>query len=270
MVGSSDPESRGGFEAESGSAAYRQLVDTASRRVKAWLERRKGDVIVLAPCGCSRAELLKRLMKPGMQLFSKAYVYSGFRRKVGALQGIVEYESLGELVEELRRLSGGRVAVVPESSCDAVTLKQILGKEAPKLRVQLLYLPKLYSRAAREYRKKVKKLARVEHSKLGEVYKCKAWCKTKGYSSTLLRMWSSEKLEELRKAKKAIYELSPGRLGLRDYLAEAAGKTLIALAAAPLGAVVALAVDQLLGAIASLNLHEAAQALLARVGGVPP
>jgi hypothetical protein len=35
-------------------------------------------------------------MKPGEQLFSKAYVYSGFRRKVGALQGIVEYESLEE------------------------------------------------------------------------------------------------------------------------------------------------------------------------------
>ncbi|MCC6051205.1 MAG: hypothetical protein LM580_10880, partial [Thermofilum sp.] len=63
-------------------------------------------------------------------------------------------------------------------------------------------------------------------------------------------------------------ELSPGRLGLRDYLVEAAGKTLIALAAAPFGAAVALAVDRLLAALASLNLRGAAQALLAKVGGV--
>ncbi|MCC6049741.1 MAG: hypothetical protein LM580_03490 [Thermofilum sp.] len=264
-MGSSNPESRGGLEAESGSAAYRQLVDTVSRRVKAWLERSKGDVIVLAPCGCSRAELLKRLMKPGEQLFSKAYVYRGLRGKVGALQGIVEYESLGELVEELRRRSGGRVAVVPESSSDAVTLRQMLEREAPSLRAQLLYLPKLYSGAAGGYSREVRKLAGVEHSKLGEIYKSRA----RGHSSALLRAWSREELEELMKAKKAILRLSPGRLGLRDYLAEAAGKTLIALAVAPLGTVVALAVDQLLGALASLNLNEAAQALLARVGGVP-
>jgi len=83
-----------------------------------------------------------------------------------------------------------------------------------------------------------------------------------------LRAWSSEELEELRKAKEAILELSPGRLGLRDYLVEAAGKMLIALAAAPFGAAVALAVDRLLGALASLNLQGAAQALLAKVGGV--
>jgi DNA-binding transcriptional MerR regulator len=265
MVGSSDPESRRGFEAGLEGAAYRQLVDTVSRSVEAWLERSKGDVIVLAPCGCSRAELLKRLMKPGEQLFSKAYVYKGFKEKVGALQGVVVYESLGELVEELRRWSGGRVVVVPESSCEAVALKQMLRGETPKLRARLLYLPKLHSRAARGYSREVRKLARVEHPSLGEAYKSRA----KGHSSALLRAWSREELEELVKAKEAILRLSPGRLGLRDYLVEAAGKTLTALAVAPLGAAVALALDQLLSAIASLNLHEAAQALLAKVGGVP-
>ncbi|MCC6049524.1 MAG: hypothetical protein LM580_02385, partial [Thermofilum sp.] len=216
--------------------------------------------------------LLKRLLKPGEQVFARAYVYResleriSFRERVKEVEEYVEeYRSLEELVGKLKGREGELVAVVPESSCEAVALKQMLEKEAPYLRVQLLYLPQLYREAAERYSGDVKELARVEHSKLGEVYKCKA----EGYSLTLLRAWSSEKLEELGKAKEAILELSPGRLGLRDYLAEAAGKMLIALAAAPFGAAVALAVDRLLAALASLNLQGAAQALLAKVGGVP-
>ncbi|MCC6003637.1 MAG: hypothetical protein LM590_04780 [Thermofilum sp.] len=248
------------------ASAYNQLVGSAFSRVVERLGKLDSGIFVFAPCGCSRAELLKRLMEPGEQVISHAYVYEGFEEKTGDVQSIVKYESLVDLVGKLKGWSGGaRIAVVPESSCEAVALKQMLEKEAPYLRVQLLYLPQLYREAAERYSGDVKELARVEHSKLGEVYKCKA----EGYSSTLLRAWSSEKLEELRKAKEAILELSPGRLGLRDYLAEAAGKMLIALAAAPFGAAVALAVDRLLAALASLNLQGAAQALLAKVGGVP-
>jgi hypothetical protein len=268
VAGSSDLGSHRNFEAEPGDAAYGRLVDAVSLDVEAWLGRSEGDVIVLAPCGCSRTELLKRLMnkhkEPGELLFSKAYAYKGFRRKAGAPQGVDEYASLEELVGKLKEWSGGRVAVVPESSCEAVALKQMLEKEAPYLRVQLLYLPQLYKEAAQGYSEDVKELARVEHSKLEEVYKCKA----EGCSSTLLRAWSEGELEELGKAKEAILVLSPGRLGLRDYLVEAAGKMPIALAAAPFGAAVALAVDRLLGALASLSLQGAAQALLAKVGGV--
>jgi hypothetical protein len=44
---------------------------------------------------------------------------------------------LEELVGKLKEWSGGRIAVVPESSCEAVALKQMLEKEAPNLRVQL-------------------------------------------------------------------------------------------------------------------------------------
>jgi hypothetical protein len=65
-------------------------------------------VAILAPCGCSRAELLKLLMKPGEQAFSKAYAYRGFREKAGALRDVEEYASLEELVEELKGWSGGR------------------------------------------------------------------------------------------------------------------------------------------------------------------
>jgi hypothetical protein len=112
------------------------LIEAAARRL---LEQLKGleGVAILAPCGCSRAELLKLLMKPGEQAFSKAYAYRGFREKAGGLQDVEEYASLEKLVEELKRWSGGRVAVVPESSWEAVALKRMLEEEA-RLRVQLV------------------------------------------------------------------------------------------------------------------------------------
>jgi hypothetical protein len=254
----------------SAASAYDQLVGSAFSGVVERLKELGEGIVVLAPCGCSRAELLKRLLRPGEQVFARAYVYResperiSFRERVKEVEEYVEdYGSLEELVGKLKGREGELVAVVPESSCEAVALKQMLEREAPYLRVQLLYLPQLYSEAAERYSGDVKNLAKVGHSSLGEAYGCKA----EGYSSTLLRAWSSEELEELRKAKEAILELSPSRLGLRDYLVEAAGKMLIALAAAPFGAAVALAVDRLLGALASLNLQGAAQALLAKVGG---
>ena len=266
MAGSSDPESHRNFEAEPGDAAYRRLVDTVSRGVEAWLGGNKGDVIVLAPCGCSRTELLKRLMNelkgPGELLFSKAYAYKGFRRKVGAPQGVDEYASLEELVGELKEWSSGaRIAVVPESSCEAVALKQVLETEAPYLRIQLLYLPQLYSKATEGYSEDVKKLAKVKHAKLGEAYKCEA----EGCSSTLLRAWSSEGLGKLKEAKEAVLRLSPGTLGLRDYLRDAGDKALAAVFGVP----VALAMERALKPVAELGLSGAASALLERVRKIP-
>jgi hypothetical protein len=63
---------------------HERLIEAAARRL---LEQLKGleGVAILAPCGCSRAELLKRLLKPGEQAFSKAYTYKGFREKAEAL-----------------------------------------------------------------------------------------------------------------------------------------------------------------------------------------
>jgi predicted TIM-barrel fold metal-dependent hydrolase len=124
-------------------------------------------------------------MKPGEQAFSKAYAYRGFREKAGALQDVEEYESLEELVEELKRWSGGRVAVVPESSWEADALRRML--EEARLRVELVYLPKLYEEALEELgrplSKRVVELARVEHGGRS------------GVSPKLLRPWSEEELK---------------------------------------------------------------------------
>jgi hypothetical protein len=127
------------------ASAYDQLVGSAFSRVVERLGELNSGIFVFAPCGCSRAELLKRLLKPGEQVISHAYVYEGFEVKTGDVQNIVKYESLADLVEKLKRWSGGRVAIVPESSCEAVALKQMLERKAPYLRAQLLYLPQLYS-----------------------------------------------------------------------------------------------------------------------------
>ena len=258
----------GGLDARPLETSYEKLISKTFLMATEWLGKNssRSDAIVLAPCGSSRAELLRRLLERGQHI-SKAYVYKGFKEKLEYLgQEVEEFENLDELARELKSRKEGLVVVVPESSFDAVMLKQVL----PKARVKLLYLPSLYSRATKELNwpsKDVKRLARVEHTWLGKAYK---WRRSaKGCSSTLLRDWKKEELEELKKAKKAILALSPGRLGLGDYLAETLGKMIFALAAAPFGVAVALAVEQLLAPLASLNIHEAAQMLLNKVGSIP-
>jgi len=260
--------SLGGINVGHPGTNYEKLMSKTFSLATEWLGKHatKSYVVVLAPCGSSRAEFLRRLLV-NTQYFSKAYVYKGFKEKLEYLgQEVEEFENLDELARELKSRKEGLVVVVPESSFDATMLKQVL----PNIRVKLLYLPALYSRATKDLNwpsEDVEKLARVEHTLLEKAYK---WRRSaEGYSSTLLRDWKKEELEELKKAKEAILALSPGRLGLRDYLAETMGKMMIAFVTAPLGAPVALAVDQLFGPLASLNLHEAAQKLLEKVGEVP-
>ncbi|MCC6065998.1 MAG: hypothetical protein LM576_08450, partial [Thermofilum sp.] len=264
-----DPSKLGDARAAS---AYDRLVSSAFNGVVERLEKLEEGVVVLAPCGCSRAELLKRLLKPGEQVFARAYVYReslerklSFRERVKEVEEYVEeYRSLEELIKELKGWSGGRVAVVPESSCEAVALKQMLEKEAPYLRVQLLYLPQLYREAAEGYSGDVKELARVKHSSLGKAYGCEA----EGYSSTLLREWG-EQLEKLEEAKEAVLKLSPGTLGLSDYLRDVGVKALAELGAAVFGVPVALAMERVLRPVAQLSLSGAASALLDRVRKIP-
>jgi hypothetical protein len=79
------------------------------------LEELEEGVVVLAPCGCSRAELLKRLLKPGEQVFARTYVYREslerklpFREKVKEVEEYVEeYRSLEELVGKLKGGAAG-------------------------------------------------------------------------------------------------------------------------------------------------------------------
>jgi len=190
---------------------HEQLIKSAYSGVKGELEKLKEGVIVLVPCGCSRGKLLELLIKQSEGLFSKAYVYRGFRIEAEEIKQRVErYESLQEL-DKLKKRKGELVIVVPESSWDAVYLRSMLGK-----RVKLLYLPELYEKAIKEvkgFSEEVCKLAKVEHPRLRRMFEVKA----EGLSSTLLREWG-EKLDDLEKGKKAILELSPRKLGLRDYL----------------------------------------------------
>jgi hypothetical protein len=211
-------------------------------------------------------------LKPGEQVFARAYVYReslerklSFMEKVKEVEEYVEeYGSLEELVGKLKGREGELAAVVPESSYDAIVLKRKLERELPAARVELIYLPELYRGAAEAFSEKVRELAKVVHEGLKRDFEVEA----SGFSSKLLSERSENELDELEKAKEAVLKLSPDRLGLREYLVEAAGKMLIALAAAPFGVAVALAVEQLLKALASLNLHEAVQKLLGKVGGV--
>jgi hypothetical protein len=106
------------------------------------------------------------------------------------------------------------------------------------LHVEILYLPGYYAKAAGELRGELRTLAEVEHGRLRTV----ARGEYRGISPKLLRSWGEEELKRLLEAKRALGELSPGRLGLWDALAEAFGK---ALAAVP-GAVVASAIGELL------------------------
>ena len=254
------------------ASAYDRLVSSAFTGIVKRLEKLEEGIVVLAPCGCSRAELLKRLLKPGEQVFARAYVYReslerklSFMEKVKEVEEYVEgYGSLEELVGKLKGREGELVAVVPESSYDAVVLKRKLERELPAARVELLYLPELYRGAAEAFSEKVRELAKVVHEGLERDFEVEA----SGFSSKLLSERSESELGELERAKEAVLKLSPDRLGLREYLVEAAGKMLIALAAAPFGVAVALAVEQLFKALASLNLHEAVQKLLGKVGGV--
>lgn len=245
----------GGLDARPLETSYEKLMSKTFSLATEWLGKHasKSDVVVLAPCGSSRAELLRRLLA-NTRYFSEAYVYRGFKAKLGhQTREVEEYESIDELAEKLKSRKEGLVVVVPESSFDAVMLKQVL----PKARVKLLYLPALYSRAAKDLNWRsgdVKKLATVEHTWLGKAYK---WRRSaKGYSSTLLRDWKDEELKELKKAKEAILALSPGRLGLGDYVLEFLRKSMLSLATTPIGLLGSYGVPFLLAIVKLLPLAE--------------
>jgi hypothetical protein len=245
----------GGLDARPLETSYEKLMSKTFSLATEWLGKHasKSDVVVLAPCGSSRAELLGRLLERGQHI-SKAYVYKGFKEKLEYLgQEVEEFENLDELARGLKSRKEGLVVVVPDSSFDAVMLKQVL----PNIRVKLLYLPALYSRAAKELNwpsEDVEKLATVEHAWLGKAYK---WRRSaKGYSSTLLRDWKDEELKELKKAKEAILALSPGRLGLGDYVLEFLRKSMLSLATTPIGLLGSYGVPFLLAIVKLLPLAE--------------
>jgi hypothetical protein len=217
-------------------------VEDFVRAVSRWVGDEVGGlrrgVIIFVPPGSSRFETVRRLQEE--KLVDVVYAY----REETDVSKYRDVEQLAEaVVEEFRSAVDRpvyRVAAVPPSTLDAIRLvKRLNEAKREDLQVKILYLPKYYTEAARELEEELRVLAEVEHSRLKAV----ARGEYRGISPKPLRSWDRERLRGLLEARKTLEELSPGRLGLKDVLAEAFGK---ALKAAP-GAAAASALGGFVG-----------------------
>ncbi len=219
-------------------------------------------VIIFVPPGSSRFEVVKHLRG----LVDVAYAY----REEAGVSSYRDVEQLTEAaVEEFKRAGDRpvyRVAVVPRSTLEAILLAERL-KEAERedLQVKILYLPKYYAEAAGKLEEELRALAEVEHDRI----KTAARGEYRGISPKPLRSWDKEKLRRLLEARKTLEELSPGRLGLKDVLAEAFGKALKAVpgaaAASALGGFVGYVIGNLLGWVAEKTSQEFTEKLASSV-----
>jgi len=212
------------------------FVSAVSRWVGDEVGGLRRGVVVFVPPGSSRFEVVKRLR----ELVDVVYAY----REEAGVSNYRDVEQLAEAVaEEFKRAVDRpvyRVAVVPRSTQEAYLLAERLRKaKREDLQVKILYLPKYYAEATEGLEEELRALAEVEHGRLEAV----ARGEYRGISPKLLQISDKEKLKKLLEARKTLEELSPGRLGLKDVLAEAFGK---ALKAVP-GAAVVLALGDLLG-----------------------
>jgi hypothetical protein len=236
-----------------------RLIHAVSRWVGDEVGGLRRGVVVFVPPGSSRFEVVKRLR----DLIDVVYAY----REEAGVSSYRDVEQLAEaVVEEFRRAGDRpvyRVAVVPRSTQEAVLLvKRLKEAKREELQVKILYLPRYYAEAAGELEEELRVLAEVEHDKL----RATAKGEYRGISPKPLQISDKEKLKRLLEAKKTLEELSPGRLGLKDVLAEAFGK---ALKAAP-GAAVVLALGDLLGyafgGFAAEGLRRLAERLAEKTG----
>jgi len=137
---------------------------------------------------------------------------------------------------------------MPRSTQEAVLLVKRLGEtKREDLQVKILYLPKYYAEAAEGLEEELRALAEVEHDRLEAV----ARDEYRGVSPKPLQISDKMKLKRLLEARKTLEELSPGRLGLKDVLAETFGKALktapVAAAASALGGFVGYVIGNLPG-----------------------
>ncbi len=204
---------------------------------------RRGVVVFVSP-GSSRFEVVKRLR----ELVDVVYAY----KEEAGVSKYQHVKQLAEAVAEEFKSAGDRpvyrVAVVPRSTLEAILLAERLREtEREDLQVKILYLPKYYAEAAGKLEDELRALAEVEHNRL----KTAARGEYRGISPKSLRSWDRERLRGLLKARKTLEELSPGKLGLRDVLAEAFGKALKAVpgaaAASALGGFVGYVIGNLPG-----------------------
>jgi len=229
-------------------------VEDFVRAVSQWVGDEVGGlrrgVVVFVPPGSSRFEVVKRLL----ELVDVVYAY----REETGVSKYQDVEQLAEAVaEEFRRAEDKpiyRVAVVPRSTLEAILLvKRFRETEREDLQVKILYLPKYYAEAAEGLGEELWALAEVEHYRL----KTAARGEYRGISPKPLQILDKEKLKKLLEARETLEELSPGRLGLKDVLAEAFGKALKtapgAAAASALGGFVGYVIGNLLGWAAEMT-----------------
>ena len=201
-------------------------------------------MVVFVPPGSSRFEVVKRLR----DLIDVVYAY----REEAGVSSYRDVEQLAEAVVEKFRRAGDRpvyrVAVVPRSTLNAILLVKRLKKaKREDLQVKILYLPRYNAEAAGKPEEELRALAEVEHDRL----KTATRGEYRGISPKPLQISDKEKLKKLLEVKKTLEELSPGRLGLKDVLAEAFGKALKAVpgaaAASALGGLVGYVIGNLPG-----------------------
>ncbi len=237
-----------------------ELVSAVSRRVGDEVGGLRRGVVVFVPPGSSRLEMVKRLQEE--KLVDVVYAY----REETGVSSYRDVEQLAEVVAKALREAEEpvyRVAVVSRSTLDAILLVKRLKKAKGDLQVKILYLPKYYAKAAGELEEEeLWVLAEVEHYRLRTAVRDEY----RGISPKPLQISDEEKLKRLLEAKKTLEELSPGRLGLKDVLAEAFGKV---LKAAP-GAAVVFALGDLLGyafgGFAAEGLRKLAERLAEKTG----
>jgi hypothetical protein len=222
-------------------------VEDFVRAVSRWVGDEVGGlrrgVVVFVPLGSSRFEVVKRLR----ELIDVVCAY----KEEAGVSSYRDVEQLAEaVVEEFRRAGDRpvyRVAVVPRSTVDAILLVKRLNEAKGDLQVKILYLPRYYAEEAGKLEEELRVLAEVEHDRL----KTAVRGEYRGISPKPLQISDREKLRRLLEAKKTLEEPSPGRLGLKDVLAEAFGKALKAVpgaAAAPaLGGLVGYVIGNLPG-----------------------
>lgn len=232
---------------------YEQLIESTYRKVLERLKALESGIVILVPRGCSRAELLYRLLSSDNPPFSKVYVYSGFQNKVKGAASIEEYNNLSKLAEKLKSSEKELVVVVPEGLFEAFSLKRMLEREKSKVNVELLYLTTFFKEMAKKFGKEIAELAEAKLE--GK----------QGYSLTLLRTWKKEELDELKKAKEVLLRLSPAELGLgKGRLAEITGLLIEAFSVFHIGVFIAAAAERLLKELANIQFRE----IISRLTGV--
>jgi len=236
-----------------------ELIRAVSREVGDEVRGLRRGVVVFVPPGSSRFEVVRRLR----ELVDVAYAY----REEAGLSKYQDVGQLAEAVAEAFRRAGDRqdyrVAVVPRSTLEAYLLAERLREaKTGDLQMEIIYLPRYYAEAAGRLEEEVRALAEVEHGRL----RAAARGEYRGISPKPLQISDKEKLKKLLEARRTLEGLSPGRLELKDVLAEAFGK---ALKAVP-GAAVALAIGDLLGyafgGLAAEGLGRLAERLAEKTG----